>query len=183
MSCNIVANRYAKALFFLGREAGPEKLQAFGSSLGGLGEAYSVSPPLALVLCSPLFSVDEKRKTLQSLGKKLSTDDTVLNFCYLLAEKKRMDMLPAIVSAFNALLDEENNVVRGEVLTAVALDEKKQQSVLKALGKKTDSTLELEFGVDPEILGGVMLKVGDKVLDASLRAQLSILKDSIKRGE
>lgn len=183
MSCNIVANRYAKALFFLGKEAGPKKLDAFSVSLGGLGEAYGASSALVQVLSSPLFSVEEKRKVLGSLAEKLSTDETVLNFCYLLAEKQRMDMLPAIVASFGNLLDEERNVLRGEVVTATALAAKKQESVLSALGKKTKSTLALEFGVDPEILGGVMLKVGDKVLDASLRAQLSILKDSIKRGE
>lgn len=183
MSCNIVANRYAKALFFIGQEAGAKKLDAFSSSLDNLGEAYGASTALVQVLCSPLFSVEEKRKTLGSLAEKLSLDSTVLNFCYLLAEKKRMDILPAIAAAFSDLLDEERNVLRGEIITAAALPAKKQESVLSALGKKTKSTLALEFGVDPDILGGVMLKVGDKVLDASLRAQLSILKDSIKRGE
>ena len=183
MTGNIVATRYAKALFALGRKAGKGELDKFASSLNGIGEAYSKSPALAEVFCSSVFTQDEKRKVLTKLSKSLSLHKTVVNFCLLLSERRRMNVLPDIVTAFQALLDVEKGTIRGKLLTAIALDEAKRTAYQAELEKKAGTKLELEFGVAPEILGGVVLKVGDKVLDASLRAQLSILKDSIKRGE
>jgi len=94
-----------------------------------------------------------------------------------------MGSIDGIADAFDTLLDVKNGVIRGEILTAVELEGQKQEAVLSDLEKKAGRKLALQFGVAPEILGGVVLKVGDKVMDASLRAQLSILKDSIKRGE
>ena len=183
MTGNIVATRYAKALFSLGREAGKGELDKYASSLDGLGAAFSKSPSLVEVFCSSMFTQAEKRKVLTKLGKSLSLHKTVVNFCLLLSERRRMNAFPDIVSAFQALLDAENGTIRGKLLTAIDLDEAKRTAYKAELEKKAGTKLELEFGVAPEILGGVVLKVGDKVLDASLRAQLSILKDSIKRGE
>ena len=183
MTGNIVATRYAKALFSLGQKAGMGELDKYASSLGYLGDAVSKSPALAEVFCSSMFTQNEKRKVLTKLGKSLSLHKTVINFCLLLSERRRMNVLSDIVSAFQSLLDAEKGTIRGKLLTAIDLDDAKRAAYLAELEKKAGTKLELEFGVAPEILGGVILKVGDKVLDASLRAQLSILKDSIKRGE
>ena len=183
MTGNIIANRYAKALFSLGCQTGDKALNAYAGSLGKLRKAVQVNPSLAQVFRSPIFTLSEKRNVLTKLAKSLSLDKTVHNFCLLLAEKNRMDSIEGIASAFDTLLDARNGIIRGEILTAVELEGQKQEAVLSDLEKKAGRKLALQFGVAPEILGGVVLKVGDKVMDASLRAQLSILKDSIKRGE
>ena len=92
-------------------------------------------------------------------------------------------MFGEIVECFGKLLDEAKGIVRGRLLTAVNLNKDRQAGILAALEKQTSKQLALTFEVDPSILGGVVLQVGDKVLDASLRAQLTILRDIIKRGE
>jgi F-type H+-transporting ATPase subunit delta len=84
---------------------------------------------------------------------------------------------------FQALLDEAQGIVRGDLVTAVGLDDAKQQAIKEQLEKQFNTSLVLDYHTDEDILGGVVLKVGDQVLDASLRAQLNILKENIKRGD
>jgi F-type H+-transporting ATPase subunit delta len=180
---NIVARRYARALFALGKKSGLPELESHAASLAEMRQALAESPDLARVFRNPIFSAAEKRSVVKNLAKKLKISGPPLNFCLLLAEKGRLGSLEAIAAAFDELLDAEKGVLRGKLLTAVSLDQTKQTAITAQLEKTAKRSLALEFGVDPEILGGVVLKVGDQVMDASLRAQLSILKDTIKRGE
>ena len=183
MTGNVVARRYARALFALGKKTGLPELESYASGLGALRSALAESPDLGRVFRNPIFSPDEKKKVVAQLAAKLKLGGAILNFCLLLAEKDRLRELDRIASIFDQLLDVVKGVIRGELLTAVELDAAKQAAIVQQLEKKAKQTLVLSFGVAPEILGGVVLKVGDQVMDASLRAQLSILKDTIKRGE
>ncbi len=114
---------------------------------------------------------------------KLKIKGTVHNFCLLLADKGRLEDLPGISSVYGELLDEAQGVKRGVLVSAVEIADKKQGDIVKQLEDQLKAKLVLDFEVDPDILGGVVLKVGDQVLDASLKAQLSILKETIRRGE
>ena len=183
MTGNVVARRYARALFALGKKNGLPELESYASGLGTLRATLAESPDLARVFRNPIFAPEEKKLVIKQIAAKLKLKGAILNFCLLLAEKDRLRELERIAAVFDQLLDAEKGVIRGELLTAVKLDAVKQAAVVKELEKKAKRTLVLSFGVDPEILGGVVLKVGDQVMDASLRAQLSILKDTIKRGE
>ena len=183
MTGNIIARRYARALFALGKKSGLPELEGYASSLEDMRSALAQSPDLVRVFRNPIFTAEEKKKVIGKLAAKLKLKGTILDFCLLLADKNRLREFDGIVSMFSDLLDAEKGVLRGELLTAVALEAEKQAEIVKELEKKAKRTLVLEFGVSPEILGGVVLKVGDQVMDASLRAQLSILKDTIKRGE
>ena len=183
MTGNIVARRYAQALFALGKSSGLPELDRYSAELAELRSAIAASPDLVRVFKNPIFSADEKKQVVQKLAKKLKLEGAVFNFCLLLADKGRLDCLDAIGSAFGELLDAEKGVLRGTLYTAVKLDDARQADIVGRLEKQTGRSLALEFGVSPEILGGVVLRVGDQVMDASLRAQLSILKDTIKRGE
>ena len=158
-------------------------LESYGCARGALRSSLAEAPDLLRGFRNPIFSAEEKEKVVRKLAAKMEINGTMLNFYLLLADKDRLNELEGISNAFDSLLDAEKGVVRGELLTAVPLDDAKRAEVIKQLEKKAKRTLVLDFGVSPEILGGVVLKVGDQVLDASLRAQLSILKDTIKRGE
>jgi F-type H+-transporting ATPase subunit delta len=179
----IAARRYARALFSLGREKGLPELEGYAAALGAMSAALNESPELRALTGNPVISAAEKTAVLDKIAGKLKITGAVLNFCRLMADKKRLPELPAATAAFNALLDAEKGVTRGEIYTAVALEEAKKTELLGTLGKKSGREPALEFRVDPSILGGVVLKIGDMVMDASLRAQLSILKDTIKKGE
>ena len=101
----------------------------------------------------------------------------------MLADKERLACLGEIVACFRKLLDDAKGIIRGNLTTAVELTEEKQVALKAELEQKAGTSIELGFDVDPDILGGIVLKVGDKVLDASLRAQLAILRETFKRGE
>ncbi|MDE7241338.1 ATP synthase F1 subunit delta, partial [Desulfovibrio sp.] len=119
---------------------------------------------------------------LSALLDKLGADKTMRNFCFLLADKERLASLRQIAEWYGILLDEANGVLRGKVITAIKLSKAKQEKLKAELAKKSGGDIELAFSVDPEILGGMVLAVGDKVLDSSLRAQLGILRETFKRG-
>ena len=107
----------------------------------------------------------------------------IKNFLLVAGRKGTSPSFEEIAEAFGKLLDEAWGVVRGKLLTAVSLSKEQQAGILARLEKQTSKQIALKFEVDPSILGGVVLQVGDNVLDASLRAQLAILRDIIKRGE
>ena len=105
------------------------------------------------------------------------------NFCFLLADKERLAFLREIANWYGKLLDEAKGVIRGRLTTAVKLSAAKQAELKAALQEKSGADIELTFAVDKDILGGMVLNMGDRVLDASLRAQLGILRETFKRGE
>ena len=107
----------------------------------------------------------------------------IKNFCNLLADKERLAAIPDISASFTTLLDDTQGILRGELVSAVELSAAKKKAIAAELEKKSGKKLVLGFAKDESILGGVMLKIGDKVLDASIKAQLQILKETIKRGE
>jgi len=172
---DIVAQRYAKALFALGQQEGMAKLEQYGENLSALEGVLEDSPELVRLFHIPVISVAEKQKVLSQVLDKLDVDP--------MAEKERLPLFEEIAEAFGKLLDEAWGVVRGKLLTAVSLSKEQQAGILARLEKQTSKQIALKFEVDPSILGGVVLQVGDNVLDASLRAQLAILRDIIKRGE
>ena len=178
---DIVAQRYAKALFALGQQEGMAKLEQYGENLSALEGVLEESPELVRLFHIPVISVAEKQKVLSQVLDKLGVDPMIKNFCSLLAEKERLPLFEEIAEAFGKLLDEAWGVVRGKLLTAVSLSKEQQAGILARLEKQTSRQIALKFEVDPSILGGVVLQVGDNVLDASLRAQLAILRDIIKR--
>lgn len=182
MTETVIARRYASALFNLGKKEGNESLANHGMCLAELGTMVAEEPKFGLLLKSPVIAIDEKKAVLSAILDKLGADRTMRNFCFLLADKERLGALREIADWYGVLLDEANGILRGEVITAVRLGEKKREAIREELKKKLGHDIELRFRVDPEILGGMVLSVGDKVLDASLRAQLKILRENLKRG-
>ena len=183
MTSNVVARRYAKALFNFAKKAGKEELGRCSTELGILAKAVASSPALEDVFRNPSFLIEEKRSVLVKLMEQTSISASVRNFCNILLDKGRLPYLKDICSFYNIILDVERGVIRGELITAVELKDQKRNKVQGQLAKQTSYKLELAYSVSPSILGGVVLKVGDQVMDASIKAQLSMLKDNIKRGE
>lgn len=183
MTANIVARRYAKALFALGLEKGDAELTAYGKDLAALAETIAAAPELLKVFRNPLFSVAEKKAVAGKLLERISPNATTVNFVNLLADKNRLASLPEIEAYYRVLLDQHKGLIRGQLLTAVDIDQAKQEQVMNQLKAQLGKDLALDFATDPSILGGVVLRVGDKILDASLRAQLQSIKETIKRGE
>jgi len=180
---NIVARRYAKALFALAKKAGKKAPAEYGKDLEAFASVLKTSPELLKVFANPIITADVKKAVLAGVLGKLSLKPMVANFLSLLADKDRLSSVLDVAAFYRLLLDEAEGVLRGQFVTAYALTDARQDQIKTKLEKQSGKKLVLSFAVDPAILGGVLLKVGDKVLDASLRAQLDILKEQIKRGE
>lgn len=183
MAADIVARRYARALFSIGQSQGDAEMQAYGKDLAAFAAVLEETPELLKLFRNPIFSIEEKKAIVELVLAKLEPSATTKNFCFLLADKNRLAALPEIEAYYGVLLDAAKGVVRGELVTAVELPDAKQEEVKKQLADQLGKELVLDFSANADILGGVVLKVGDKILDASLRAQLDAMKEQIKRGE
>jgi len=183
LTADIVARRYARALFSLGEGRGDAEIEAYGKDLAAIAAVLEESPELIKVFRNPIFSIEAKKAIVAKVLEKLNPCQIIKNFCFLLADKKRLAWLPEMEAYYGVLLDQAKGVVRGELVTAVELPDAKQDAVKEQLAKQLGKELILDFSADAGILGGVVLKVGDKILDASLRAQLNGMKEQIKRGE
>ncbi|QGY39826.1 F0F1 ATP synthase subunit delta [Pseudodesulfovibrio cashew] len=183
MTGNVVSRRYAKALFAIGAAKGEADQKTYGEQLIALSDSMTASPEAMGFFRNPSFSAEEKKAVLIQLVDKISVDPMVKNFCELLADKGRVEMVPAVASDYKAMLDVVSGVISGELITVSELNEERKSAIQSNLEKQAGKKLELSFATDKDILGGIVLKIGDKVMDASLKAQLQILKENIKRGE
>lgn len=184
MTGNIVARRYAKALFAVAQTQSDKGAMAqYGDDLAKLAGLLENAPELTKIFRNPIFGVEEKRGVITKILDKVAPCAMVRNFCLLLADKNRLSFLPEINASYGTLLDSAQGVLRGKLVTAVKLSDVVQKNVVDKLQRESGQKVVLDYEVDQEIIGGLMLKIGDKILDASIRAQLQILKENIKRGE
>jgi len=183
LSNNIATRRYAQAIFDIGQGKGQAGLEQIGKDLATLKGYLDVSSELENLFANPVFTNDEKAKVLSSLIEKGQVQETVKNFCLLLLEKGRLPNLAAIAETYRNMLDQLAGIVRSELVTAVELSSTRQEEIKKSLETKSGKKLAMNFSVDPSIIGGLILKIDDRALDGSLRAQINILRENMKRGE
>jgi len=177
----ILARRYAKALFAVGKEQ--DNYEEYNQALQGLAKLYVSKPEVADALTNPLYPLDIREKVMAGMIKSMGVDKVMGNFLNLLVQKKRAELLPEIAEAFQSMVDGAKNISHGNVISAVELDDALKANVQKVLEKLTGKKVKLTTSVDPAIIGGIIAKVGDLVFDGSIRTQLAGLKDSIKGRE
>ncbi len=183
MKQEVLAKRYSRALFAIGQEEGPDALRRYGKELEGFCSVVEEEPLLLRIFKNPIIRVEDKKALVLKILDKMGASTVFKNFCMLLAEKKRLPFILDIRNYYQRLLDEYEGIVRGSLVTAIEISQEKKKKIQKGLESQLQKKFVLEYEVDKGILGGVVLKVGDKVYDASLKAQLNILKEKIKRGE
>jgi len=176
----ILARRYAKALFSLGKEQG--KNESYSEALGAIAELYK-DESVENALINPLYPLDARQKVMAKIAELAKADTILTSFLNLLLEKKRADILPDIAHEMQVMVDQEQNISHGSVVSAIELDDALKEKIQQTLEKITGNKVILEASVDPSIIGGVVAKVGDLVLDGSIKTQLNGLKESIKGRE
>jgi F-type H+-transporting ATPase subunit delta len=179
VSASKIARRYAKALFELASEQG--KLEATGSELGSVAEAWTASRELRDALSMPLLPHVAKRKIMGELCQKAGTSTTVTSFLQLLNDRSRLGSLPQILEAFREYADRAAGKVRVEVKSAIALSKDQAERIRKELERLTGSSVQVEAAVDERLLGGVVARIGSVVLDGSLSSQLENLKEALRQ--
>jgi F-type H+-transporting ATPase subunit delta len=170
-----IARVYADALFGAAKDRG--KLDSIHEQLGAFADALSENREMQLFFFSPYFSSTEKR---DGLAKAIDgAEPELMNFLELLTEKHRMPVLFRIRRQFGALWAKENKRLGVTVTSAVELDPEVAERIGSEIEKQTGNTVELQSRVDPDILGGLVVQVGNMVLDTSIRNRLEKLRKSV----
>ena len=180
MRQTILARRYAKALFSLGKEQG--KNEKYSEVLGAIAELYK-DESVENALVNPLYPLEARQKVMAKIAELAKADEIMTRFLQLLVEKKRAEILPDIAHEMRVMVDQEQNISHGSVVSAIELDKGLKKKIQQTLEKVTGKKVILETTVDPSIIGGIVAKVGDVVLDGSIKTQLNGLKESIKGRE
>jgi F-type H+-transporting ATPase subunit delta len=175
-----VARRYARALFGLApSSAGAGALLA---EVDALTDAILGNEELRRALFTPLHPRPRRKAIVAELAEPLGLSPEVRAFAALLADENRMQALPEVRDALRALVDRASGRVEAEVVSARPLGAAEARELAAALSRRVGSNVTLEQRVDPSLLGGVLVRVGDLRLDGSLRGQLSSLAESLRKG-
>ncbi len=169
-----VARRYARALFGIGVDA--RRFEALGAELNELATLWNDSDELRQALENPVFRPAEKRAVLESILPRVAPTPEVQRFVLLLLDRRRIMLLPAIARAYRDLTDAELGQVRAEVTSAQELAPATLDRVRRSLEQRTGKKVIVTSKVDPELIGGLVARVGDLVLDGSVRTQLDDLR-------
>jgi F-type H+-transporting ATPase subunit delta len=173
-----IASVYARSLFEVAQEH--DKLDTVHDELGEFADALSRSRELQVFLFSPYFSTAEK---IDGLDRAISDgDEIVVNFLKLLIEKHRMPVVFRIRAELDQLWEEENRMLPVTVTSAVELDSGTVKQIGDRISEQTDRTVDLSSEVDPDMLGGIIVRVGNSVLDASIRNRLENFRKQVARA-
>jgi ATP synthase F1 delta subunit len=173
-----IAQVYSRSLFEVADSEG--KLDRVREELATVTDALESNRELAVFFFSPYFSTEEKKDGLRRTVD--GADPTVINFLELLIEKHRMPVLFRIRRQFDVLYDRAHKRLPVEVTSAVALDSAVVQELERRIGEQTGQNIQLESNVDPSIIGGIVLRVGNSILDASIRHRLDQLRREVAKA-
>jgi F-type H+-transporting ATPase subunit delta len=173
-----IAEVYARSLFEVATEH--DVLDRVHDELGEFAEALSDDRTLQVFLFSPYFSSNEKREGVRKIVS--DADERFVNFLELVAERHRMPALFRIKRAFDALWADEHKLLPVTVTSAIELDESLVEEIGQRIQEQTGRKVELSSNVDPEVLGGLMVRVGNMVLDDTVRNKLERLRKQVARA-
>jgi ATP synthase F1 delta subunit len=173
-----IAAVYARSLFEVAQDQ--DKLDEIRDQLGAFADALSETRELQVFFFSPYFSTAEKEDGLHRVVS--DADPAIVNFLELLIEKHRMPVLLRIRAIFDQLWEEENKLLPVSITSAVELDEAIVKQLGDRIAEQTDRKVELSAQVDPDILGGIVVQVGNSVLDASVRNRLEQLRKQVVKA-
>ncbi|MGM0452046.1 MAG: ATP synthase F1 subunit delta [Thermodesulfobacteriota bacterium] len=181
MRSSAISRRYAKALILIGKDDG--RAEQYREELEQLVGLLDSQPNLEGTLNNPLFDLEKRKNVLMTLVDKLEFSDVVRSFLRLLFSKQRFNHIRGICEYYGKLSDELKGVVRADLVAATELSSESFDQIRNALSKMTGKEVILEARQDPELIGGVVTRIGDLVLDGSIKTQLKNMRESLKRGE
>ncbi len=176
-----IARRYAKALLLIGKEE--NKAEVYKEELDGFAGLMQNDPLLVKTIDNPLYESTGRRKVLSVIIDKLKMSPVMNSFLLLLFDKGRIGFLSDINEFYKKASDELKGIAHASVLSATELSSDVTEKIRAALSKKTGKDIRLEVKQDKNLIGGIVTKIGDFVLDGSIKTQLLNMKESLKRGE
>jgi F-type H+-transporting ATPase subunit delta len=176
----ILAKRYAKALLTLGREDG--NYEHYAQELDTFTTFWERQPDFVDAVSNPLYGKDNRKAVCQTVAAKLGLSQVFRSLLDLMIERNRLRIVPDVRSYYQKLVDEMANISRAEVTSATTLSEEEVAAIKVALEKVTGGKVMVETQVDSGLIGGVVARVGDLVLDGSVRTQLASIKETLVKG-
>src|SRR5688572_29321269 len=173
-----IATVYARSLFEVASEQ--DKLDVVREQLGAFADALNETRELQVFFFSPYFSTQEKKDGLERAVS--DADPVILNFLELLIEKHRMPVIFRVRAEYDRQWEDENKLLPVEITSAVELDQSIVQQLGDRISEQTGRKVELSSRVEPDILGGIVVQVGNSVLDASVRNRLEQLRRQVARA-
>ena len=176
-----VARRYAKALLLIGKEDG--QAEAYREELKALAGLIAKEKELEQAITNPLYNVAERKKVLEAIIDRVKISKVMESFMLLLFDKGRIGFLNDINEFYHKLADELKGVARASLVSATELPSESIEKIRITLSKKIGKDIILEVEHDPNLIGGIVSRIGDLVLDGSIKTQLLNMRESLKRGE
>jgi F-type H+-transporting ATPase subunit delta len=173
-----LARVYARSLFEVAREHG--QLDELRDQLGQFADALNENRELSLFFFSPYFSSSEKQDGLARVLQ--DADEHLMNFLKLLIENHRMPVIFRIREQYERLWEDEHRLLPVDVTSAIELDSATTESLGRTIGERAGRKVKLAAHVDPDILGGIVIRVGNSILDASIRNRLEQLRRHVAQG-
>lgn len=172
----LVAKRYAVAFYRLAMEE--NKLEDWYKELAVITESFYGEEDFMTILTSPRMNRNDKKNLVNTVleGK---ASDSVLNLIYLLVDKDRFRLLDEIFAEIEILYLEEKNIVHAKVYSVVALGEDRLEELKVTLENQLKKQIVIENEIDKSLVGGILLKIGDKIIDGSIKRRLELLKDEL----
>lgn len=176
-----VARRYAKALMLIGEDDG--QADQYTNELSAFITLFDGSYDLEKAITNPLFDKNDRRKVLAAVLERTDFSRTIKSLILLLFDKGRIGFLREICAFYKNLADELKGVVHATLVSATQLSEEATEKIRQGLAKRTGKDIILDVEQDPSLIGGIITKIGDLVLDGSVKTQLFNMRESLKRGE
>jgi F-type H+-transporting ATPase subunit delta len=176
-----IARRYAKALLLISKEDG--QTENYRKELDGVVTLLARDKALAETISNPLYNAGQRRKVLENVVEKLGLSKVMTSFLLLLFDKGRIGFIANINDFFQQLADELKGVARASLVSATKLSKEAVEKIRTALSKRTGKEIVLEVEQDPSLIGGIVTRIGDLILDGSIKTQLLNMRESLKRGE
>ena len=173
-----IAERYATAIFEIAQEN--KNLDGLETSLNDLGVALADSDDLRTLINSPLISRQDQGAAIVALAKKMDLAPVMQKSLALMAEKRRLFVLPQLISALRGLLADARGEVTADVTSAKALTKAQTEKLASTLKARVGKTVTINATVDESLIGGLVVKVGSKMIDTSIRSRLNSLQNTMK---
>lgn len=175
-----VAGRYAAALFDLASEAGA--LETVEGDLKALKSAADASADFKSFIESPVYDRADQVKAIAAIADKAGFNILTVNFLKLVASNRRLFALPGMIRAFLALAAKSRGEVSAEAISAAPLNDDQVKALRLEIEREVGKAVNLETSVDPDLLGGLIVKIGSRMIDSSLRTKLNRLRTRMKEA-
>lgn len=173
-----VAGRYASALFDLAKDDG--KLNEVEADLVNMQALLDMSEDLRRMVSSPLYSTEEQSVTIAEVASKAGISPLTVNFLKLIASNRRLAALGDMIKSFRALAARARGEVSAEVASAVPLSDEQLAELRETLKASVGKEVQLATRVDPTLLGGLVVKIGSRMIDSSLRTKLANMRSGLR---